>query len=1263
MGVLDDIFSSTDSDNVDPTQDLSNIVPTDEVGNILNNPDTNPDAAKMAMSVYGLQRSLAENGVNPNQAEPRTSMFGKILDVLAAPGEGVRGVIDTALNGELFGTDASTGQSIGTGFERGIQRKTTTSDILRENNVVSNPIARGALGFAGDVLTDPLTYLTFGGSAEAQVGGKVLTGAGQMLHGLASENLLANGITDGAIYDKAINDTFSGVARYQSEAKNLAKAGTDSERALAVDNLSKASDSAFNFQTGIKPDQVIGQELFEKPALQVGITLPFLGHFMGAANTGAKELAVDAAGKVGGEISAADNTGGIVNKTLRAASTVFKPGTIDFGRYDWPTPVVDAVNNVRLYANQKLADLGSVIDKAKSLPVLGPVVKGADDIVGKTVQIANKTSDLFNSIFNRKAIIGESAHNAEIQYFNAKAGAHVIATEKAFNVIDDIAPGMIKDKDTQREIALAIDGQAMKSAQKTRMLEYKAKGIAPNTTPVIDTINKIRSAGVVTEGDQLLFRDAALSTGAEDDFRSGIENLYKDPNVDPLVKTGVQKVMKAFDDLTLEESNAGLGGYSRLEYYLTHRYLNANTSAAESGGKMSSFLEGRKYASLADAYNISGKVGDTDLASLLQYRYQKSLTLRAQRDYWNRLVIENGMNPDLVTNVYKEALANPGGSADQLMKRYRMDISPIDSRFESSGRYIAEREKVYAGVGLKDPDASRLVALNASDFEQKINMELNAAGKSPLDKMVPQGSLGEIGEKVKIPGGTQEVWMPKAVADAFRETVAGKDIVKEALSGSAFGRATLSVLDHAQATFKKFSTLPFPAYWGQNFLGDRFNQAMQGVHAYDPGIMARTFSLLSGKTAIKSPNGFVMDRPALVRIMKQFGFNYSVDEMLGTTEAFGKMNIDRFLAKKNNTLWQNISGGNIGAALEQTQDKMQKGFDGLFRLNHFIHRFEQGDTITDAVNAANNAYFNYRDLSPVEQSVMRRFFFFYSYMSKATKQTLTNLVSAPGNITMQLHGVNALADMFRDPNSSPTLEQYDSKLLGTLVNQEQLSRVIGKDAQGNAIVARGFAAPLNSVMSAISWDAPRNYTVGEMVDSVKDSAIRTIQKSFAGANPAINLAAQQISGKNLYFDKPLNSDFLRKLPDLTEAAKALSGFAHTDLPTDINETAKKFLNAVPDGKGRLIADPGKMWILTNLIPGMGRTVSSAGALSNENLTWKQAILRNTTGINISDNDPSKSYLGTEMDKLNELYQDRSVGQMKKNRELEYVDKPTIRSSN
>jgi hypothetical protein len=785
-----------------------------------------------------------------------------------------------------------------------------------------------------------------------------------------------------------------------------------------------------------------------------------------------------------------------------------------------------------------------------------------------------------------------------------------------------------------------IDSLAMRAANET----------VQDGDDILKALNRINVTGEAVDSDVQLIGNSLKASGSENQFRSHLNEYMANPEIPGERKELVQRVIGSMDELAATEAEKGLD-YNFLQYYVPHRYQNlARAEGAFGAGSAGSFAKKRSFANVGEAFAQRGLVADTELPELLRWRYQRGFDNISSRQYAQRLMIEEGLDPKLLTNLYKEAVMQPKGPAAQALARYRVSVKPLDLEMLSDGRAAQLFQEAFAKAGKGDAEAGRIVSEGYAKFAQKTREELLSSGTKPLDNWLPDEALGEIGERVSHNG--ENYILPKPIADSMKETIAARDLVKDALGGTPFGKATIGALDHASSFFKKMVTLPWPGYWVQNFIGDRFNQAMQGLHAYDPGIFARTKSVLAGESAVISKTGLRLDKPALERVIQEMGLSFSVNDMIGTMQSFGDSNIERMLLQKRSVLKNVLSKdpGSKGAALAQIQDKFQKGFDGFFRVSHFIHRFEKGDTVADAVRAAQDAYFNYRDMSPVESSLFRRFYMFYGYMSKATKQTLTSLVTAPGNITMQLHGTNALAELFMDPNGAPTLEEHEMRLLNSQVNQEQLSKVVGRAPDGTPITARGFAAPINAVMQQFSLQTPRNLSVGEFLDTFADSAQRTIQKQFAMSNPVINATAQIVSGKNLYFDKPLDSEFLRKLPSLNAAAEKLAGYKHNELPVDLDAATKSFLKAVPDGKGRLIADPTRMWILVNLVPGMGRAVSTGGALTNADIPSRQGLLRGLTGINVNSQDPDRTYLFQRKQELSKFISDNSVNQRLKNQE-------------
>lgn len=1160
-------------------------------------------------------RKVSNAGLDPELAQPRSNLFMDILDTLDAPRQGVAGVVDAALRGDIFDPE------VGTGWRRGQTENITASDIFRRHDIIDNPIARGVTGFAADVLTDPLTYLTLGTGSAAKAGGRALTEAGMALKNTGVERLIGLGVTDTIEQSKILDEVFRGVSRGQEALKGLSKG----DNAL---DAKKLEDSKDLFSALFREDEVLNKDLFEKTKLRIGASVPFLGHLQDS-KTATEELL---------------ETPGIVGQTLRALGATLKPGKLNIANFELSDEAAQAFKNINSYANTKLGELGGAL---ASLPVVG----GALGRTGEAAADFFKTAaNQFQKAFHRKAIVGATNNQLFDEYQNTISGIKTIARDRALTTIGEDG---LKNQDDLKDAWLLIDELGAAAAQRGNLKPEQAQSI----------MRRLAASGDVTEGDLTLLRDGfnspldELGNTPESLFRSELEAKLADPDIKDSVKVMATKLMSTFDELALQEADQGIkNGF--LEYYVTHKYRDParNPFAKPSPGKATSFTEGRKYTTLSDAFEQGGKVADIDVPKLLEWRIGKSLTLQAQRSFAHRLMLENSIPEHIVKSLYQEAIYDPNGPAAQVLRRNRWDFQPVDLAQLGEGASTAQRARILGKeAAARTPEEKQLLAMSHADMNDYMHKTMWAGGYRPKDGNLPDGLLGEIGKEVDIPGGGK-MYLPTPIADAYKETIASRDLFKEKFGDTAVGRTFVKATDQATSMFKKFVTLPFPAYWAQNFFGDRFRQMMGGLNAMEPGVQARAYSVLNGSSAIRNASGQVLDKPTLERIIKENGLNYSVSDYLGTIDSFGDMNVDKFLRTKKGMLSNLVSKekGSKKALMTQVHDKFQRSFDGFFRVSEIVRRFEQGDNLPDAIRGANEMYFNYKNMTPVEASYLRRFYMFYGYMSKATRATFTDLVSNPGNLTLQLHGTRGMAELFSDPDAAPTAEAADLRLLNSAATNEQLSHIVGKTPDGKPIFGRGFAAPLNAVMQQFSVQTPRNFTVGELVDTAASSAKRTLQKQFATSNPLINAAAQQISGKNLYFDKPLDAAFLRKLPSLNALAEKIAGYKHNELPLDLDAPAKAFLRAVPDGKGRLIADPGRMWILMNLVPGLSRATSMAGTFTNADVPTKAALLRSMMGVNLQDTDLSRTYLYSQREELDRFMKNNSVNQRLKNMEEEGV---------
>lgn len=105
--------------------------------------------------------------------EPSSEPGGlvKLLDILDTPHQWVTGAV-----GKLAGAEGYKDESLLGAAGKGAKDNVYVAKLLREQPwFKEHPFVRGAAGFAGDVLLDPLTYLSFGEGAAARLGGAAVS--------------------------------------------------------------------------------------------------------------------------------------------------------------------------------------------------------------------------------------------------------------------------------------------------------------------------------------------------------------------------------------------------------------------------------------------------------------------------------------------------------------------------------------------------------------------------------------------------------------------------------------------------------------------------------------------------------------------------------------------------------------------------------------------------------------------------------------------------------------------------------------------------------------------------------------------------------------------------------------------------------------------------------------------------------------------------------------------------------------------------------
>jgi hypothetical protein len=176
--------SDTTKDNTPPEQSSSFLTPNNKS---FISPEKSPTPGttyptyKVTSEIINTKERLKAAGINPDVQIHKPSTIERVLDVLDRPGAAVRGFIYSRMQGGNLGQSLQNAKKSFLG-----ENKVTEEQLLETAAQKGNPLAQklasnptgkllGSI-FLG-ITTDPLTYITFGGSAAAKTSIKAVTKA------------------------------------------------------------------------------------------------------------------------------------------------------------------------------------------------------------------------------------------------------------------------------------------------------------------------------------------------------------------------------------------------------------------------------------------------------------------------------------------------------------------------------------------------------------------------------------------------------------------------------------------------------------------------------------------------------------------------------------------------------------------------------------------------------------------------------------------------------------------------------------------------------------------------------------------------------------------------------------------------------------------------------------------------------------------------------------------------------------------------------
>lgn len=305
--------------------------------------------------------------------------------------------------------------------------------------------------------------------------------------------------------------------------------------------------------------------------------------------------------------------------------------------------------------------------------------------------------------------------------------------------------------------------------------------------------------------------------------------------------------------------------------------------------------------------------------------------------------------------------------------------------------------------------------------------------------------------------------------------------------------------------------------------------------------------------------------------------------------------------------------GPVTAALKAAQEGKWSPFrkgrdiseatDNVMRARHFLGRLSQGDSPEAALGSLKKFLFDYSDLSPFEQKVLRPWAYFYTWTRKNIPLQLEMLATEPRSGQYW----NALFQNVTDPKAK---RDADAALLPAWI-REQLGLVMARDADNRLLIVSSLGLPLDD-LNQLNAMAP-------------DQLVRRI---LGMGNPLVQLGAAAAGAPTGFTDRTVNEEvmqnYYRRLsPLFAQAVQLVPGLQNL---VGLQE------RELPDGRKLYSADPWAVYLLYNTLA-LGKAFRTGESIFQKIPTAlvqgktsevTSQVLQLTTGVRAAPVDLSRS---------------------------------------
>jgi hypothetical protein len=1246
-----------------------------------------------------LDRILKLQGVEPPKAQP--GALSSFLDTLDTGGQLARGVI-----AKTIGTEGFENESVIGAARKANKENLTVSEILRREGILQDsPITRGVVGFIGDVATDPVTYLTFGGGAGAKLGGKTL-------------NLAADVATKGG-------DKVKVAQLLQKSSKNLVEKNLDElRRSKGVTSLSK--DDILKAQTKAQVQlSKAGNEL--SSVIDRGKKLNRAGAD-DIIQLGGKEADQTAKALADQQIAREKRIRDVFDLADdQALEDIFKPGAIRIsspfaGLISGPTaakiPLFSRSADIPFLTKGSTAAYRYLNGKSYNAKVV--VGDVTEDVLKR---FENSGSGLLQAVAST-ARAGGKVPGLLSKRIRAGGKAEKIAIEE-HQIAREVTKDMVKaDYQPAFDLFEELAEKAGRDPEElySRITHAFQDALRP-TNFRKDTLQEVATKGTLKAGD-FAIDDKVLNTT--------LTNLKREFNaIEAGLGDEALNILKfardEFDNLLDVDTAAGVLTQA-INDYIPNAYIQAKGIDAVGQaervaksvlGKKPDFTLKREFASMNLAQLQLGLKPKASIKDRLITRRIASLKARGEKDFYERLGFEFGMDANFKAQLEKnllserkeiveatvkflersgfdlqpfaaqaqkkigttqsglKALAKSGGdeSADVLKA---VEANPNLKLVDDTGTFIDSQRLEFLRERANNPNAYKADSARAAQMLEKAG--LSTKPDNVLDPVIEKLSVLKDRYAATLTGREGESLYGRAATTLIREDYKNfilKNSKDEDLKRFVSGVLPESLVKAVNETFQQRDLLQLTvgqlrntghtdiAEFLERSIGSMIgvvNNLKFGVTQFWPAFHMRNLgSAQFLATQEASIIGEALNPVQMAKVMalkKGRGRVVSeTGEVIQAQQLYREMN-ELGVINKNP-----LSHVEMAKAYEGVLQKLAKNTKAGQVFSNFSNSVEnfgreflytqlrkQGFDAGTAAARTRQIMVDYtRGKTPFERDILNNVIFFYSFARTNTANHIRALLSKPGALTNQLHAFNSVKSMLGGVNPGP-ITDVEREYMSLRGSEKLVSGIGRKDEDGNPLILENVGLPIEDVSRFLPLKVPENPTnLNDIFNAASQTTRRFGQLMVASSNPIVRSIAEHIADRDFFFDRPLSDEALRKFP-LWEKDLANVGSDNV-IPEQVydgfNAVTKAALGGYEDGKGNIIADPVRFTLLKALVPGFSRFASTSNFLSKEEVAPEFKALRLLSGVKVAPGNVEKSLIFDDVRRKKEFAKRRGLATNRK----------------